>query len=146
MKLDIKIDKGDIKDALGNLAKKVKESRDLMKEIGDIIVEDIKHRIVKLKKDPDDKQWAPWSKATKKARQKKGNATLGLLFDSGELNDSITSKVTSKNNVQVGTNSPYAGFLNDGTNKMPARPFIGISKRAQKGIDEALKLHFGDKK
>ena len=146
MKLDIKIDKGDIKDALGNLAKKAKESRDLMKEIGDIIVEDIKHRIVKLKKDPDDKPWSPWSKATKKARQKKGNAALGLLFDSGELNDSITSKVTSKNNVQVGTNSPYAGFLNDGTNKMPARPFIGISKRAQKGIDEVLKLHFGDKK
>ena len=146
MKLDIKIDKGDIKEALGEFAKKAKESRDLMKEIGNIIAEDIKHRIVKLKKDPEDKPWAPWSKATRKARQKKGNAALGLLFDSGELNDSITSKVTSKNNVQIGTNSPYAGYLNDGTNKMPARPFIGISKRAQQGIDEALKLHFGDKK
>ena len=146
MKLDIRIDKGDIKDALGKLAKKASESRDLMDEIGSIIEEDVKHRIVKTKKDPEDKPWAPWSKSTRKARQKKGNAALGLLFDSGELNDSITHQVTNKNKVQVGTNSTYAGFLNDGTNKMPARPFMGISKRAQKGIDEALKLYFGDKK
>lgn len=146
MKLDIKIDKGDIKDALGKYAKKISDSRDLMEELGEIIEEDIRHRIVKLKKDPDDKPWKPWKKSTRKARQKKGNAALGLLFDSGELAASITHKVTAKNKLQVGTDNPYAGYLNDGTNNMPARPFIGISKRAQKGIDEALKLHFGGKK
>lgn len=146
MKLDIKIDKGDIKDALGKYAKKISDSRDLMEELGEIIEEDIRHRIVKLKKDPDDKPWKPWRKSTRKARQKKGNAALGLLFDSGELAASITHKVTAKNKLQVGTDNPYAGYLNDGTNNMAARPFIGISKRAQKGIDEALKLHFGGKK
>ena len=146
MKLDIKIDKGDIKDALGKYAKKLSDNRDLLEELGEIIEEDIRHRIVKLKKDPDDKPWKPWAKATKKARQKRGTAALGLLFESGELADSITHKVTGKNKLQVGTSNPYAGYLNEGTNNMPARPFIGISKRASKGIDEALKLYFGGKK
>lgn len=144
-KLDIKIDKSQFNE-INELSKQLKNSKDFLREIGEVVCEDIKHRLVALKSDPDDKPWQPWAKSTEKARQKDGTAALGLLFKTGALTQSITYQLTSNNRLQVGTNNRYAGFLNDGTNNMPARPFMGLSKRASAGIDEVLKLHFGANK
>lgn len=144
--LKFRVERSQTKDAIGDLAKKLANPRDMMQEIGDIIVEDIKHRIVKLKQDPDDQPWAPWAESTRKGRERKGNAALGLLYDTGTLLHSITSEVKNHGakggwSLQVGTNVHYATYLNEGTEKMPARPFLGISKRAQASIDEAIKLY-----
>lgn len=141
MKLEFRIDGKEISNSLRNLSKKLRSNVDMLTEIGEVIVEDIKNRIIHTKKDPNDKPWKKWSKATAKARARKGNAALGLLFDSGNLARSITSRVTSKNKLKVGTNVHYAQYLDEGTDNMPARPFIGISKRAQKGINEAVKKY-----
>jgi phage gpG-like protein len=117
----------------------------MMKEIGDIVVEDIRHRISTLKQSPEGEAWSPWADSTAKARQRKGNAALGLLVDSGTLLRSITSQVIgSHHTVQIGTNVPYAGYLNDGTPKMPARPFLGVSERAQHDINEVMKQYLGE--
>lgn len=145
--LDLRIDSKDIQQAIGDIRKKLDNPRNLMQEIGDIITEDIKHRIVNLKTSPDGVAWAPWADSTRKARERKGNAALGLLFDSGTLLRSITSQVIgSHHTLQVGTNSPYAEYIQNGTPQMPARPFMGISKRAQDSINQAINMYFGDKK
>lgn len=142
-----RIDAKEVQEAIGDIRRKLENPRNLMLEIGDIITEDIKHRITTLKTDPDDKPWAPWAPSTEKGRIRKGNAHLGLLFDTGTLLRSITSQVIgSHHTLQVGTSLHYAEYLNDGTKKMPARPFLGISKRAQASINQAITLYFGDKK
>lgn len=147
MKLDFRINYREVQDSIGDIRKKVENPRSMMQEIGDIIVEDIKHRIINTKTSPQDEAWAEWAPSTAKAREKKGNAALGLLYDTGTLLNSITSQVVgSHHTLQVGTSVPYAGWLNEGTEKMPARPFLGISKRAQESIDEAIRLYLGPQK
>lgn len=147
MKLDFRVDAKEVQQSIGDIRKKLANPRSMMQEIGDIIVEDIKNRITTTKKDVNtDKSWSPWKPSTKKARTKKGNAALGLLYDSGELLNSITSQVVgSHNTLQVGTNVPYASYLHEGTPKMKARPFMGVSERAQESINEAIVLYLGGK-
>ena len=142
---DVRVDFREVQNAIGDIRKKLDNPRNLMQEIGDIIAEDIKNMISVRKTSPSDQPWAPWADSTRKARERKGNAALGLLVDSGTLLRSITSQVIgSHHTVQIGTNVHYAEYLNNGTTKMPARPFIGISKRAQEGINQAIKQYFGD--
>lgn len=142
---DVRVDYREVQNAIGDIRKKLDNPRPLMQEIGDIIAEDIKNMISTRKTGPTDQPWAPWADSTRKARERKGNAALGLLVDSGTLLRSITSQVIgSHHTVQIGTNVHYAEYLNNGTPKMPARPFIGISKRAQEGINQAIKQYFGD--
>lgn len=144
--LEFRVDFREVQQAIGDLRKKLENPRPLMQEIGDIIAEDIRNMISTRKVGPDDRPWAPWAPSTAKARERKGNAALGLLVDSGTLLRSITSQVIgSHHTVQIGTNVHYAQYLNEGTPKMPARPFLGISKRAQEGINQAIKLYLGDR-
>lgn len=143
MKLEFRVEAKEVQQAIGDIRKKLEKPRDMLREIGDIIVEDIKNRIVKTKQSPENEApWAPWAPSTAKARERKGNAALGLLFDSGNLLNSITAQIVgSHNTLQIGTNVHYATYLHNGTPKMPARPFMGISKRAQQGINEAIKMY-----
>ena len=144
--LEFRVDFREVQQAIGDLRRKLENPRPLMQEIGDIITEDIRNMISTRKVGPDDRPWAPWAPSTAKARERKGNAALGLLVDSGTLLRSITSQVIgSHHTVQIGTNVSYAQYLNQGTPKMPARPFLGISKRAQEGINQAIKLYLGDR-
>ena len=146
MKLELRVEAKEVQQAIGDIRKKLEKPRDMLREIGDIIVEDIKNRIVRTKQEPENEApwapWAPWAPSTAKGRERKGNAALGLLFDSGNLLNSIKAQIVgSHNTLQIGTNVPYAKYLQEGTEKMPARPFLGISKRAQQGIDQAIKLY-----
>jgi phage gpG-like protein len=56
-----------------------------------------------------------------------------ILVLRGDLRDSVvdvTSKSIvkiSKDNAIVGTTVPYAGFIQGGTGKMPARPFLALT-------------------
>lgn len=145
MSLKFRIATNEVNAAVGELTRKLND-KNMMQEVGDIIVEDIRHRIAVTKTDPNDKPWAPWAPSTAKARERKGNAALGLLFDSGNLLRSITAEVKNHGSkggvsVYIGSNVKYAGWLNDGTEKMPARPFLGVSKRAKASIDEAIHLY-----
>lgn len=143
--LTLRVDKDSFA-GLHHLAKQVKNPNEMLKEIGDVIVEDIRNRIVVTKKDINEVAWKPWAPSTAKARERKGNAALGLLFDTGALAMSITRKLTSSKHLQVGTALHYAEYLNNGTPKMPARQFIGVSDRARQGINEVIKLYMGEDK
>lgn len=145
MSFSIKIEKDSFA-GVHYLIRKLKDPTDLLTDIGEIVVEDIRQRIITTKKDVYDKPFANWAPSTRKARVKDGSAALGILYRTGTLADSIHYKVTSKNKLKVGAGVDYAVWLNNGTNKMPAREFIGVSQRARQGINEALKIYFGAKK
>ncbi len=131
--------KTDTKD-LEQLLKQLSDTRPALQAIGRMLVESTQERLQKTKTSPDGAKWAPWSLATLLGRQKKGNSALGLLFDSGSLSRSITYEVT-ENQVTVGARAKYASFLQDGTDKMPARPFVGISNEDERRIQDILTAH-----
>lgn len=84
----------------------------------------IRLRIEHLKTDPDDDPWIEWAPSTRDSRAHKGNLAQGLLWDEGTLLHSIRVQ-SDASGVSIGTDLNYAGYLQDGTNRMPARPFIG---------------------
>ncbi|EFL88292.1 phage virion morphogenesis protein [Ahrensia sp. R2A130] len=78
-------------------------------------------RIVATKTAPDGSKWSPLADSTVASK-----GTDNILVDTGGLAGSIQRTVGGDIAI-VGTNLAYAGYLQGGTKKMPARPFIGIS-------------------
>jgi phage gpG-like protein len=99
-----------------------------MEMVGRQAQEAIQHRIRETKVDPESTPWSPWMPSTEAHRRHKGNAGQGLLWDEGTLLNSIRF-AHSGNDVAIGTDVSYAGYLQDGTSHMAARPFLGWSDR-----------------
>ncbi len=66
-------------------------------------------------------EWEELSPMTLAAKGGSGN--IGI--DTGALIHSILFEVGASQ-VEIGSDRPYAGFFNDGTSQMPARPFIPV--------------------
>lgn len=94
--------------------------------VGKKAQQSVQQRIQQVKQDPDNAPWSPWRPSTEKYRTHKGNAGQGLLWDEGTLLNSIQMQADS-GGVSIGTAVGYAGFLQDGTERMAARPFLGWS-------------------
>ena len=92
--------------------------------IGGAETEQAHARIESLKSTPLGDPWEPWMTGTARERERKGNAALGLLYDTGELLDSIEFFADS-DTLEIGTDVDYAEYLQDGTRFMDARPFLG---------------------
>jgi phage virion morphogenesis protein len=91
-------------------------------EMAGVVVEgQTKRRIVAGKQSPDGQGWAPLAASTVKRK-----GTDNILVDTGRLLGSI-SHIVSGDQAIIGTNVAYAGHLQHGTRKMPARPFLGLS-------------------
>jgi phage gpG-like protein len=102
------------------------ESAPFLEMVGEREVKAAQHRIRDTKLDPLGEAWAPWAPFTRSDRMHKGNTELGLLFDEGDLLLSI-DKAIFGDTVEIGSNLDYAKDLQDGTDHMPAREFLGWS-------------------
>ncbi len=80
------------------------------------------YRIRAEKTSPDGAPWAKWAASTAR-RKKRGD---GILVGNGVLVGSISASVAGDTAV-IGTNVFYGAFHQEGTSKMPARPFLGLS-------------------
>ena len=108
---------------LNGMAARVKNMAPVMARIGEHQASKVLLEIMQEKHDPEGNAWAPWMPSTRASRTKKGNVGLGLLWDRGDLLASV--KVHSAlDRVAIGSDSPHAGYLQDGTPKMAARPFL----------------------
>lgn len=96
------------------------------------------NRITTTKIDPYGKAWPQWAVATARARAKRGTAGRGLLYESGRLSNGITAEVQGNQAIVGVQGVPYASFLQNGTNKMPARKFLGISQQDEVQIKTML--------
>lgn len=109
-------------------------------EIGKNQQANVAARIMFTKMSPEGKAWEPWAASTAKARGKRGTAGNGLLYESGGLAESIKYMVSGEQ-VIISANAPYAGYLQNGTQHMPARPFIGWSAQDKKEGAEIMMNH-----
>ena len=114
---------------VGLMLKRASNPLPVLTRIGASEVENVKARIRSSKISPWGDSWAPWAPSTARERQRKGNAEQGLLFDTGALLDSIHAVAnvygSGHGTLDVGTSLDYAGFLQDGTEKMVARKYLG---------------------
>lgn len=118
------------------------ENQEYLEKIGQVVKEDIQERIRTGKTSADGVPWVPWAPSTLVARMRQGTASRGLLYNSGKLLNSF-KVVTTKTSFTIGTSSPYSAFLNNGTNRMQARPFMGVSPKARATIKTILDKKIG---
>jgi phage virion morphogenesis protein len=130
---------------LKTLLDRIQNPQKALDQIGKKFVQSTRNRITNTKESPNGKPWAPWSLATLVGRLRRGTAGSGLLYETGNLADSIQSKVQGKTAV-VFSNAPYAGFLQAGTDRMPARPFIGVSASDLQLVEVILRRHLRNDK
>ncbi len=81
-----------------------------------------KKRIEDTKTDPMGDGWLPWRPGTERIREKKGNADLGQLWDSGELKNSIYFDVAA-DGVAIGTDNIIGLYQQDGTYGVGVGPY-----------------------
>jgi len=120
---------------------KQKNLRPVFKKIGQFEMRQTRRRIRITKESPDGKKWQRWAASTEMARLRKGNAPQGLLYDTTELHDFITIKYDN-DEVRIRSLADYSKFLQSGTIKMPARPFMGWSEVSLKFIKRVFRRHF----
>lgn len=73
---------------------------------------------------PDEKPWVPSFAAQIRSKTGRGG---GTLYDTGRLFTSIQVFSDTSVSRKIGTDVPYAGYHQFGTENLPARPFIGVS-------------------
>ena len=118
--------------ALNDIGQMIARSRNpqpVLGRIGASEVENVRERIQSEKDSPWGNPWEPWAPSTAQHRCHKGNDALGLLFDDGDLFRSIRAEThvygPGHGTLDIGSDLDYALYLQDGTEYMPARPFLG---------------------
>lgn len=135
------------------LLKRTSQPFALLARIGGEEAVKAKRRIESSKTDPLGDGWLPWRPGTAHIRERKGNADLGQLWDSGALKDSIYFNVTG-DGVAIGTDDIIGLYQQDGTYGVGVgpygfhvnpRPFLGWEPdAAQVYEDMALQYFRGD--
>ena len=110
---------------------------EFLQQIGQILLESTRERITTSKTDPEGRAWKPWARSTALARSKDGSAARGLLYRSGDLLNSLEVRTAGGMKVSVSTTIFNAQFLQNGTNRMPPRRFLGASKQDEQNIKAA---------
>lgn len=111
--------------------------KEAMKQMGEKAVRDTQTRIRSTKVSPDGQPWQPWSMATQRQYARRGHGG-SLLFHTGALNNSIQYRL-SEHTLTVYSNVGYAKYLQFGTSKMPARPFMGWTQQDVNTLKQILK-------
>lgn len=126
-------------------AARLRDIRRPLESIGLRLVESTRRRIKTTKTDPDGNRWEPWALSTEEARQRRGTSGGGLLYETGSLYTSIRARVSGRE-VTVSSDEPYARYHQVGTWRLPARPFIGLSKQDIRIATTIMNSHIrGDK-
>lgn len=113
-------------------------SQAALEQLGGEEVQVVQNRIRTGKTSPDGQAWRPWAMSTLRQRIREGTTGGGLLYKTGALYNSIKWKLTGKNLI-IYSDSPYGQYLQNGTSRMPARPFLGWSKEGLNNFRERLR-------
>jgi phage virion morphogenesis protein len=125
----------------------------LVREVGAVLLARIRRRFL-AQTDPDGKRW-PVSKAAviRKGGGKtyryingvrKGFGGTGTLFETGALFQSIQLGRAQKGEVNIGTDVPYARFVQEGTNRLPERIYLGFGDEDQRLATDFIEKRIND--
>ena len=106
------------------------DTTNLMPRLGEYLLARTQDRF-KTQTDPDASPWDALAPHTTK--RKKYNPTK-VLTERGFLRKDLRYQVLNKTTVQVGSNLEYAATHQFGRDKIPARPFLGLSPQDHQEI------------
>lgn len=120
-------------------------SKKVLTDIAALELKAIRQRFTSNKSSPSGVKWAPWKPKTRAGRVRRRTVSGGLLRESGNLMNSIRSKVTRRT-ITIGTKVRHAGYLQFGTENMVARPFLGWNKSSASRIVKRIRAEIRKKK
>jgi phage gpG-like protein len=125
--ITIRVNSIEVKRALDRLSHL--RIRQLGEVVGAFLESKARERVGETKKDPEGVPWVPWSPTYALARAGGGKGKKsggGLLERTGALLDSLAFEVEG-NRVIVGSPLVYSAAHQEGTDKIPARPYLGLA-------------------
>lgn len=106
----------------------------MIRLLANLSMKQTKKRLRSEKKDSDGSSWKPWSKSYAKERKgKKGS----MLVRDGTMLKSLRVDVRGSQG-RMGTPIPYGRHHQKGTKRMPARPWLGVSKENLEQMESSL--------
>lgn len=141
MQLRIQADFAPIAARLNRLSVQLGNLRPVMGGIGGILATSTADRIRETKTAPDGSAWAEWTERTRAMRTRKDGTVSGSLLLQSGMQGGLLRSITyeaGKDSVVVGSGKYYAAYLQQGTRRMVARPFLGLSAQDYRDIDELL--------
>ena len=108
----------------------------VLEKIANALTANSRDRISETKQDPEGNVWQALNPAYEARKTAKGK-TAGKLIYSGDLLQSLVGTVEN-GTANVSSRHDYAQFLQDGTSKMPARPFAGLGAEDKQSINHIL--------
>ena len=137
----VELKEDEISTALARVSRALTDTTDLMRDIGDDMVQATQDRL-KSGRSPDGSPFAPRSQATINHYDRLKRTYGGPLYYSGMLYNEI-SFAAGPDFVEWGSDRPYAAMMQFGGSKgdyphlwgnIPARPFLGISEEDRTNI------------
>ncbi len=124
-----------LKTSLRLMATGVRDTRTLMPRLGEYLQRSTQERF-RTQTDPDGGAWAALQPRT---RERKRHNRDKILTQRGYLRRGITYQVTAPGRVEVGSKLVYAATHQFGRGNIPARPFLGISRRDAEEINAIVR-------
>ena len=124
-----------LKTSLRLMATGVRDTRTLMPRLGEYLQRSTQERF-RTQTDPDGGAWAALQPRT---RERKRHNLDKILTQRGYLRRGITYQVTAPGRVEVGSKLVYAATHQFGRGNIPARPFLGISRRDAEEINAIVR-------
>lgn len=145
--ITVDYDDNDLKSALKKVTDHLTDTSELMRALGEILIEDTKQNFINSE-GPGGVKWAPKSQATRDAYRRREGTVFPLpLFGPTRDLSSDWHALLGNNSVEVGSNVLYASVLQFGAAKgefgtdangnsipwgdIPARPFLGMDEELE---------------
>ena len=125
--------------ATDGLIARLRDPAPALNEVGAFLERKTKFRFAK-QVDPSGNPWAPLAASTI-ANKRRRKAPKEILRDTGTLDSSITF-TTGRDEVRSGTSLEYAEWLQKGTKRMPARPFLGFEAGDEAAIQKIFARYY----
>lgn len=122
---EIQIDEGGIIYQLDMLAKDIGDIKGRLADAEKVVLASIDKNFKAQGRPP----WTPMAESTKKRRRKGKNRGRSpkLLQDTGTMRESIRGEIAG-DTLTVAANVDYAHFHQQGTGRIPARPFMTLQE------------------
>lgn len=138
--LSLKFNANQSRNYLNELIKKVQNLTPALHEIGQLMVASTDENF-QNEQNIYGVKWKQNTPATLHYKASRG-FIMKVLQRRGMLRSSIQYRIEG-DKVSVGTNLPYGAFHQYGTNRLPKREFLGVSRQDQKEIIAILEDYLG---
>lgn len=130
MAVRVRVESTELKRALSAATRRARRMRPAWRQVGELLLRSIAEN---FSQEGRPRSWEPWAPSTAARRGPGGR----ILDETGRLRSSIRAR-TDARGVTVETSVRYGGFHQEGTRRMPARPFLLVQPEDEREIEDII--------